>query len=82
MATNRGATSNVVAETEAPRVGHVTRDEVIDALDEVDWKDVLAKHDGWSWHKDAGGLLCPANALLPLIRVEQTKGKPIRARYG
>jgi hypothetical protein len=75
------AASSAAPATGAPRVGHVTRDDVITALDEVDWKDVLARHDGWSWRKDAGGLQCPANALLPLIRVEQTKGKPIRARF-
>jgi hypothetical protein len=31
--------------------------------------------------KEAVALRCPGDALLPLIRVEQTKGKPVRARF-
>ena len=80
------AASSVAAATETPRVGHVTRDHVIDALDQVDWKDVLAKHDGWSWRKDAGGLQCPANALLPVrfrrLRVDLRAGAMRRSAEG
>ena len=42
---------------------------------------VLEKHDDWEWLAHKGGLRCPAKAVLPLVRVEQTKGKPIRARF-
>ena len=61
--------------------GRVMGNDLFETMDGVDWKRVLEKHDGWSWVKDAGGLRCPGAALLPLVRVEQVKGTPVRARF-
>jgi hypothetical protein len=49
-------------------------------LDEVDWERVLDKHGDWEWTAELGGLLCPADALLPFVRVENV-GSRIRARF-
>ena len=58
-----------------------TRRDVIEALDALDWTNILGEHDGWMWLGHKGGLQCPSTALLPLLRVEQIKGELIRARF-
>lgn len=59
-----------------------TRYNMIEALNAVDWARVLENHDGWSWVTDEEGLRCPAKALIPLVRIEQIKGRQgIRARF-
>jgi hypothetical protein len=54
---------------------------VIEALDELDWEQLLHRYDDWQWLADKGSLRCPAEALLQLMRVEETKGAGIRARF-
>jgi hypothetical protein len=58
-----------------------TKGDVNETMDAVDWTSVLRNHEGWRWSAPQGGLQCPARVVLPLIRIEQVKGKPIRARF-
>ncbi len=60
---------------------NTTRGKLVKTLDAVDWASVLKAHKDWSWFADNGSLRCPAKALLPLVRIEQTKGSPIRVRF-
>ncbi|MCP5069364.1 MAG: hypothetical protein GY946_22595 [bacterium] len=57
-----------------------TRPELITALDAIDWKFVLDRHQGWQWDAGNGGLRCPNKAVLPFMRVEKA-GQRIRARF-
>jgi hypothetical protein len=58
-----------------------TRQELIRMLDKADWKAILRQHDGWAWLPEKGGLICPAQALLPLVHIEQSKDRGIRTRF-
>ncbi|OGV74741.1 MAG: hypothetical protein A3K18_15135 [Lentisphaerae bacterium RIFOXYA12_64_32] len=73
--------SVTVSTMSRPAVDGATKGLLREALAAVNWGQVLEKHAGWSWFADTGGLQCPAKAVLPLIRVEQVKGHPIRARF-
>ena len=55
--------------------------QVIQALNTIDWTNVLRTYIGWEWLPDKGSLSCPAKAALPLMRIEQVKDRPIRARF-
>ena len=52
-----------------------------ETLNALDWPRLLENYDGWSWSQTHVALCCPAKALLPLVRVEQVRGQPIRARF-
>lgn len=58
-----------------------TKGDVNETMDAVDWMSVLRNHEGWRWSAPQGGLQCPAQVVLPLIRIEHVKDKPIRARF-
>jgi hypothetical protein len=58
-----------------------SQDNMLNLLNAVAWEQVLEKHDGWSWDAAQGALRCPAKAPLPLVRIEQVKNLPIRARF-
>ena len=30
------------------------------SLERLDWPDLMAQHEGWSWSSETGGLICPA----------------------
>jgi Transposase DDE domain len=68
--------------TRLPRARRVSDQHTMrEVFNTLDWKQLLDKHDGWSWSAADGALRCPAKARLPLVRVEQVKGHPIRARF-
>jgi len=57
------------------------RHAVIEAFNEADWKRFLIHHEGWAWAAHKGGLLCPAKAVLPLVRVGEAKGQAVRVQF-
>jgi len=55
--------------------------ELFNALDQLDWEQMLHKHDSWQWLPGDGSLRCKAKALLPLLRIGDTKSGGIRVRF-
>ena len=50
-------------------------------MDEIEWDNVLHKHEGWCWMPSEKALRCPSKARLPFMRIETVKGCGIRARF-
>ena len=75
------AVEDEVTPTKLPGDHAGTRAEVVEALDALDWGAILSRHEGWRWSGQQGGVHCPGESLLPLVRVEQLKDGRTRARF-
>jgi hypothetical protein len=64
-----------------PNSPDTARRQLIDALDELEWENILHKHQGWQWITSEGALRCPAQALLPFMRIEVVTGRRNRVCF-
>ncbi len=51
------------------------------AIDQLQWSTILSDKPTWSWDAQAIGLRCPAENILPLLRVEHVRGRKPRLRF-
>jgi hypothetical protein len=64
-----------------PNSADTARRQLIEALDKLEWESILHKHEGWQWIASEGALRCPAQTLLPFMRIEVVTGRRNRACF-
>jgi len=77
LSESTGTAIETNTEAELSNIEHQMRE----ALAAVDWERALDNRPGWTWDAQKESLKCPFDVLLPLTRIEQVRGRPIRARF-
>lgn len=67
--------------SEPPRHEPSSTNALAAAIEQLPWPTVLADKPAWAWDARAIGLRCPAENILPLLRVEQVRGRKPRLRF-